>query len=87
MRKKEPVITTDEWLTEMERLAQDTQEGDGLTTNEIAERLGHSTKWVAGRLRRLKKAGRLEVGRRTIETLSGLSMPVPAYKVLPEKRE
>ncbi len=86
-KKREPVITTDEWLAELERVARDSGHDDGLTAQEIADGVGYSTKWVAVRLRRLKAIGRLQVGKRTIEALNGNRIPVPVYKVLPEKHK
>lgn len=87
MRKtKEPIITTEEWLAELERLAQDDPSSDGLTVHEIVEKTGKSSAWVYKHLQLAKAAGRLKVGRRVAESLCGHKKYVPVYQIVPVKK-
>lgn len=53
----------------------------GLTAAELVDRSGMSEKWVRKRLRALKTAGRLAVGRAGRETIDGRVVRVPVYSL------
>jgi len=64
MAKKEAVITTDEWLDELERMKRPSEIPEGYATcNVIATRCGVSTTSARGRLRN----GRLDKTIRAVE--------------------
>jgi predicted transcriptional regulator len=73
-------INTDEWTAELERVQQKRNDA-GMTSAEIADVWGVSRATAVERLGVLNRAGRLERGTRTIESLSGKNAPVPVYRV------
>lgn len=57
-------------------------EGEGLSTQEIAEATGRSTGWVRNRLLELSKAGKLRVTRKRSQRVDGTPCLVPAYSLV-----
>jgi hypothetical protein len=77
--RKQTESTLDSWLAELHAA---TTGGDGLTVREIAAKLGKSTKTVCEKiLQPAKVAGRLVVGKKWQENISGARVQVPAYRV------
>lgn len=54
---------------------------EGETAREISARVGHGEKWVREALRKLHVAGKLELGRRTIEYIDGRRGQTPVYRI------
>jgi hypothetical protein len=72
-------ITTDEWLAELQRISQRSDEG--LTIEEWRQKLGRSESYVREHLKRARALGWLRVGRRSQPNLAGVMQPVPVYTV------
>lgn len=81
--KPEPMITLDEWRTELERFREAAeQRTDGaLTSRELGEELGLGQEATLRFLRALKAAGRLEVVTVHRSSLIERVIPKPAYKI------
>lgn len=73
-------ITYDDLVQALEDQYQENPEGY-LTTQEISHRMHHSIKWVTYKLRELKAEGRLEMAMVKRESLSGVMLPTPAYRI------
>lgn len=69
-----PTITRDEWLAAVESLK--SQNKDGLTTQEVADKSGCS---VSTAMLRMRKEGWVRVGKRMIEKMSGCLYPCDTY--------
>lgn len=78
------IITTDEWLANLEELRCAIGESDeGLTAVEMSELVGHSGHWVRKMLRRAQQAGRLKVGKKLMTYLDGRSAMITCYAITP----
>lgn len=76
-------ITLEDLLAAMQPPAKNGEEG--LTTEEIAERLHRSVVWVRSRLKALQRQGRLRVGEKTVIGIDGRLARVPAYSLRKEE--
>lgn len=56
-------------------------ENNGVTTQELADSIGWSTKRVLKRLKELKAEGRLEVVKVYRESLTGIITPRPGFRL------
>lgn len=79
MPKPKPDFSIDDLLREVEATL--APEGDGLTTSELAERLGISVAAARARLRILAHQGRLAIVRKRTQRMDGLWTTVRAYKL------
>jgi DNA-binding transcriptional regulator YhcF (GntR family) len=60
------------------------EQGEALTTIEMAEALGVSTNTMRRRLRPLKATGQIRVARKRVEALNGTQVTVTAWIVAPQ---
>jgi len=81
--KPEPKITNTEWLAELARLSNRSDEG--LTCNEWAAETGMSKGNMRMRLKGAQEAGWLKVGRRRITALDGKQAMIPVYHIIKPK--
>ena len=77
---KEPTITIEEVLSEIERLTQ--TDSAGLSVSEIRTQTGWARDRVVNLLHKAKMTNRLQIGKKSIEDLSGRRTVVPCYMVL-----
>lgn len=77
--KPEPKIALDEWLAELARLSNKSDEG--LTSSEWAAQMRLSKDHALRRLKKAHEAGWLVAGRRRITALDGRSASVPVYQI------
>jgi DNA-binding Lrp family transcriptional regulator len=61
------------------------EEGEGLSSRELAEATGRSLSWVIQRLREVKQQGRLRVARKRNIRIDGAPCLVPAYSLRSEE--
>ena len=59
-------------------------EGEGITTRELAAKLGKSTEWVRKRVRRWWDEGKIKVSKRREKDMLGRDTWVPVYKLQKE---
>lgn len=81
--KPEPKIALDEWLAELVRLSDHSDEG--LTSSEWAVEMRLSKDHALRRLKRVQDAGWLKAGRRRVTALDGRSCTVPVYQIVKPK--
>lgn len=83
-----PTISITDVLNELAQASRYAETADGF---QSLTELVASTGWGDGKVRKVLKAamaaGRLEVRRVNRPSLSGLTQPVPVYKVQPPKRK
>jgi len=79
-------ITEDELVAAVLASYVDAGDDRGMTTVELIEQTGKSSKWIYIQLRRLRSAGRLELARRQLETIDGRLVTVPAYVLKSETK-
>ena len=72
-------VTEDELVAAVLAAFMPTEDSAGVTTAELVDATGKSNKWILSQLRQLRKSGRLDVVRRTSETIDGRLTKVPAY--------
>ena len=77
-------MTESEIIEELEKLLTSNQQepNDAFTITEWCEILGLAEKTVRKRLRVVKKAGRLYRVMVMRENLAGVSVPIPAYRII-----
>lgn len=73
-------ITLDEWLGELERYAGRPVAG-GLTVVEMAKATGLCRDTIKRGLTRAKEQGRLIVGRRLFDDITGRKQWIPVYQI------
>ena len=76
-------ITTTEWLAELRRLSDGSDEG--LTSHEWARALGCEHECALRKLKLAQEAGWLKVGRRRGVGISGRQMWSPVYQIVRPK--
>lgn len=78
-----------EWLDELARLcAPQVGQTDGFRSiREIKDETGRSILAIRDGLRQAQAQGRLEVRKRTDQSLSGASVKIPVYRVTPAQKE
>lgn len=81
--KTEPKIALEEWLAELQRLGDRSDEG--LTAHEWAEAMGVEHECALRRLNKAKAAGWLKVGRRKVVKLDGVAGLIPVYQIINPK--
>lgn len=75
-------ITHDEWIAALEAAQSERPADDeGMTTQEIAEVFGVSTKKCRELLKKIQREGRIQVGRRHIARIDGTMTPVAVYRI------
>ena len=74
-------ITFDEWIAALDAIEKKTENGEGLSTRELAEGWGVTLTTAARRIRSLHDAGRIMAARRFMEGVSGTYYPVPVYRL------
>ncbi|MCX6551190.1 MAG: hypothetical protein NTY02_09340 [Acidobacteria bacterium] len=79
--KRTPVITTDAWQAELERVMMRPPSGEanGLSAQELCQATGRGIRWVRGRLGMVRD--RLIVGRKTAYGIDGRQTTVPCYRL------
>lgn len=77
--ESEAPFTVEELLEQIRREAR--EEHEGLTSREIAERLGLSQQAVTDRLRELQASGRLGVSWRRARRIDGRTYFAPVYYI------
>lgn len=79
--KPAPGFTMQDLLQELQERDPAFEQGDVMTTAEMAAKLGVSENTMRRRLRPLKNAGQVRVTRKRIETLNGRWATVTAWVV------
>ena len=81
-------IREDQWRAELERLSKSLgkNDGDGLSPDEWAERMGWTRKKVENMLREAMNRGQLVRGRRMMERIDGRSYPMVVYAISKAKK-
>lgn len=79
----EPKIALEEWLAELARLSNNSDEG--LTSAEWAVEMGLSRDHALLRLKKAQEAGWLKSGSRRITALGGRAGVVPVYQIINPK--
>lgn len=74
-------ITHEEWIKELDRLAQVSEPREGLTLAAIMSHTGKGRKAVVDMLTRAKAEGRLVTFRKPVEAIDGTMRPVPHYTI------
>lgn len=82
--KAEPKITIAEWLDELARLSNRSDEG--MTSGEWAAELDISRPMAVRRLKEAQRAGWLRTGKRTGVTLDGRKCVTPVYQITKPKK-
>lgn len=77
--KKEP-ITIEELITEINK-AQGSSAEEGVSTEELAEAWGISAQTVREKIRPAVRSGRIIAGRKYIQSITGIMMPIPCYRL------
>ena len=72
-------ITEDDLIAAVLAAYEPVDDVRAMTTVELVDATGRSDKWVLKRLRELKRAGRLVVTKKLVETLDDRVVPVRAY--------
>ena len=78
----ETVISHDEWMRAIEDVFARTGDA-GLTARELGDALGCGERATHTRLQALARANRLIVGRARRQSLIGLPIMVPVYRIKP----
>lgn len=73
-------INRDAWLDAL-NAALALNGGEGLSARELSEKTGMADDALRRRLHALFRQGKLEVSRGYRQTLSGISSPVPVYRL------
>ncbi len=76
-------ITSTEWLAELQRLSERSDEG--LTTLEWAEQMGVGLNCARQRLRAAQLSGWVIVGKRSTTRLDGKPTLIPVYRIVKPK--
>lgn len=78
-------IRVEEWMEELARLSQRSDEGQ--TFLELCEAVGKSERTVRGMLKKAHQLGYVRVGKRSSTTIDGKPSTVPVYSiVIPRKK-
>lgn len=81
-------ITLEELLAEFERLGINAEPNDeGHTSKEYCEQWGVGIEKCRVLLGKLRDAGALEMGHRTITNLNGVNTRVPVYRIVEVKKK
>lgn len=81
-------VKSEEWLAELQRLANETPTTDGfLSVSEMGDRLHRAEQAVRKMLNRAKDMGMLETTRRQKESLNGVKSYVPVYRIKQTKKK
>jgi len=81
-KKETVVISEDEWLNELQRCGESSDEVEGMTLEDIREKFGRSAEWVRQRLVRGVKQGRIKVAFGYRLGLDGRRFRVPLYQLI-----
>jgi len=82
------VISRTDYLAELNRLSESQKHNDdGLTVTEMSEESRMHDQTMRKLLHAAKKAGRLWVGKKSVECLNGRFKTVDCYRILPEKAD
>lgn len=76
------IEVTEAELLDALRQSRNNEDGDGLSSSEIAELLGCTQTLAVKKLGVLARAGRLRVGRRSGIRLDGIPCKIPVYKLV-----
>lgn len=84
--KHAPKATTEEWLAAWEKAFEASGEA-GVTTQEVAERLGISHRGASGRIQGAVRRGELEfAGKKRGTKVTGTPYWIPVYRLIPPKK-